>query len=133
MYHQLQPSSTTQLYCIPYDRNLYLTVTSPDLPTHDREILSSKALTDITSISTDLQLNTSPRESDNIYFKQSDSFIMEQKLEKESTESDEQKSSSSGEPKSTSSEPRLGVKQLQLSRTDGNDCSNECLSKYTGE
>ena len=60
MYHQLQPSSTTQLFqaqphCIPYDRNLYLTVTSPDLPAHDREILSSKALTEITSVITDFK------------------------------------------------------------------------------
>ena len=124
MYHQLQPSSTPQ-YCIPYDRNLYLTVTSPDLPGHDREILSSKELTEITSVHLDCHL-TSPRESDNISFKESDSLIIEQKLEKESTESDEQKSSSSAEAKSTSSEPRLGVRPLQLSRTeDGNDCSNQ--------
>ena len=53
-----------------------------------------------------------------IYFKESDSLIIVKKLEKESTESDEQKSSSSAEPKSTSSEPRLGVRQLQLSRTE---------------
>ena len=57
MYHQLQPTSTTQLslshpHCIPYDRNLYLTVTSPDLPGHDREILSSKAGAEITSVDT---------------------------------------------------------------------------------
>ena len=71
------------------------------------------------------RFQNSAHESDNNHFKQSDSVIIEQKLEKESTESDEQKSSSSGEPKSTSSEPRLGVKQLQLSRTDGNDCSNQ--------
>ena len=128
MYHQLRPTSSTQLcqpHCIPYDRNLYLTVTSPDLPGHDREILSSKALTEITSVHIDLHLYFTPGIC-KVYFKDSDSLIIEQKLEKESTESDEQKSSSSAEAKSTSSEPRLSVKPLQLSRIeDGNDCSNQ--------
>ena len=92
-------TSTSHLYNIPYDRNLYLTVTSPD---H----------TDI---------NAEPSRV-NMSYQDSESAEIKNKLEKESTESDEQKSSSSADqPKSTSSEPRLGSRHLQRHRNTRND------------
>ena len=124
MYHQLQPAgnpSTSQLYHIPYDRNLYLTVTSPEPSPCS---LSSKEISEIT-FSHQHFLITPARQTDSLSCKESDSLIIKKKLEKESTESDEQKSSSSADqPKSTSSEPRLGVRQLQLYRNERNDYFN---------
>ena len=103
MCHTTSTTSTTQ-YNIPYDRNLYLTVTSPDhSPASQQEDNTEPP-----------RLNTSCQESDSV--------ISKNKLQKESTESDEQKSSSSADqPKSTSSEPKLGSRQLQRHRNTRND------------